>query len=117
MKQIKINMICSQFLQLLVQIFIKILFFSRSIRSPPVLEHPVAGIERPSGVESTAGISATLRILLLLLLLSSGPAAAQAAAAFVGECLRATPAGADERLGVWLEAVLPRLMPNELPRR
>ena len=44
-------------------------------------------------------------------------AAAQAAAAFVGECLRATPAGADERLGVWLEAVLPRLMPNELPRR
>ena len=43
-------------------------------------------------------------------------AAAQAAAAFVGECLRATPAGADERLGVWLEAVLPRLMPNEPPR-
>ena len=38
-------------------------------------------------------------------------------APFVGECLRATPAGADERLGVWLEAVLPRLMPNELPRR
>lgn len=37
-------------------------------------------------------------------------AAAQAAAAFVGDCIRATPEGADERLGVWLEAVLPRLM-------
>lgn len=36
-------------------------------------------------------------------------AAAQAAAAFVGDCLRATPDGVDERLGVWLEAVLPRL--------
>lgn len=36
-------------------------------------------------------------------------AAAQAAAAFVGDCLRATPEGADERLGVWLEQALPRL--------
>lgn len=35
-------------------------------------------------------------------------AAAQAAAVFVGDCLRATPEGADERLGVWLESVLPR---------
>ena len=38
-------------------------------------------------------------------------AAAQAAAVFVGDCLRATPEGADERLGVWLESVLPRLLP------
>lgn len=37
-------------------------------------------------------------------------AAAQAAAAFVGDCIRATPEGADERQGVWLEAVLPRLL-------
>ena len=37
-------------------------------------------------------------------------AAVQAAAAFVAECLRATPEGADERLGVWLEAALPELM-------
>ena len=36
-------------------------------------------------------------------------AAAQAAAAFVADCIRATPPDADERLGVWLEAVLPRL--------
>ena len=38
-------------------------------------------------------------------------AAAQAAAVLVGDCLRATPEGADERLGVWLESVLPRLLP------
>lgn len=36
-------------------------------------------------------------------------AAAQAAAAFVGECIRQTPAGSDERLGVWLETMLPAL--------
>ena len=36
-------------------------------------------------------------------------AAAQAAAAFVGECIRATPEGSDERLGVWLENALPAL--------
>ena len=36
-------------------------------------------------------------------------AAAQAAAVFVGDCLKATPDEADERLGVWLERVLPRL--------
>lgn len=40
-------------------------------------------------------------------------AAAQAAAAFVVDCLRATPPGADERLGVWLEAALPRLLANQ----
>lgn len=39
-------------------------------------------------------------------------AAAQAAAVFVGDCLRATPEGADERLGVWLESVLGRLIPG-----
>lgn len=38
-------------------------------------------------------------------------AAAQAAAVFVGDCLRATPDGADERYGVWLENVLPKLAP------
>ena len=38
-------------------------------------------------------------------------AAAQAAAVFVGDCLRATPDGADERYGVWLENVLPKLTP------
>ena len=37
-------------------------------------------------------------------------AAVQAAAAFVADCIRATPEGADERLGVWLEPTLPRLM-------
>lgn len=37
-------------------------------------------------------------------------AAAQAAAVFVGDCLRATPEGADERLGVWLESVLGKLI-------
>lgn len=37
-------------------------------------------------------------------------AAVQAAAAFVADCIRLTPEGADERLGVWLEAALPRLM-------
>ena len=37
-------------------------------------------------------------------------AAVQAAAAFVAECIRQTPEGADERLGVWLEAALPELM-------
>lgn len=37
-------------------------------------------------------------------------AAAQAAAVFVGECIRLTPEGADERLGVWLEAALPALL-------
>lgn len=37
-------------------------------------------------------------------------AAAQAAGAFVAECIRATPPDADERLGVWLEAALPRLL-------
>lgn len=37
-------------------------------------------------------------------------AAAQAAAVFVADCLKATPDEADERLGVWLENVLPRLM-------
>ena len=37
-------------------------------------------------------------------------AAVQAAAAFVSECIRQTPEGADERLGVWLEAALPKLM-------
>ncbi len=36
-------------------------------------------------------------------------AAVQTAAAFVVECIRATPEGADERLGVWLEAALPLL--------
>lgn len=36
-------------------------------------------------------------------------AAVQTAAAFVVECIRATPVGADERLGVWLEAALPLL--------
>ena len=36
-------------------------------------------------------------------------AAVQAAAAFVAECIRQTPEGADERLGVWLEAALPKL--------
>lgn len=40
-------------------------------------------------------------------------AAAQAAAAFAGDCLRATPEGADERLGVWLESALPRLCPRD----
>ena len=40
-------------------------------------------------------------------------AAAQAAAAFVGECIRRTPDGADERLGVWLEAALPALLQTE----
>ena len=39
-------------------------------------------------------------------------AAAQAAAVFVGDCLRATPEGADERLGVWLESVLGKLIPG-----
>ena len=34
----------------------------------------------------------------------------QAAAAFVSECIRQTPEGTDERLGVWLEAALPKLM-------
>ena len=37
-------------------------------------------------------------------------AAVQAAAAFVADCIRMTPEGADERLGVWLEAALPGLM-------
>ena len=37
-------------------------------------------------------------------------AAAQAAAAFVGDCIRLTPAGTDERLGVWLENALPALL-------
>lgn len=37
-------------------------------------------------------------------------AAVQAAASFVADCIRLTPEGADERLGVWLEAALPRLM-------
>ena len=37
-------------------------------------------------------------------------AAVQAAAAFVCECIRQTPEGTDERLGVWLEAALPKLM-------
>ena len=36
-------------------------------------------------------------------------AAVQAAAAFVAECIRQTPEGADERLGVWLESALPKL--------
>ncbi len=36
-------------------------------------------------------------------------AAVQAAAAFVAECIRQTPEGADERLGVWLETALPKL--------
>ncbi|MDD4850867.1 MAG: pyridoxamine kinase [Gemmiger sp.] len=40
-------------------------------------------------------------------------AAADAAAGFVAECLRATPEGADERLGVWLERALPRLCTTE----
>lgn len=40
------------------------------------------------------------------------PAAAQAAAVFVVDCLKATPDEADERLGVWLESVLPQLMQN-----
>ena len=31
-------------------------------------------------------------------------------AAFVSECIRQTPEGTDERLGVWLEAALPKLM-------
>lgn len=44
-------------------------------------------------------------------------AAAQASAVFVGDCLRATPEGADERLGVWLESVLPRLLPDAAPHR
>lgn len=39
-------------------------------------------------------------------------AAAQAAAVFVGDCLRATPDSADERLGVWLESALGRLVPQ-----
>ena len=39
------------------------------------------------------------------------PAAAQAAV-FVADCLKATPDEADERLGVWLESVLPQLMQN-----
>lgn len=37
-------------------------------------------------------------------------AAVQAAAAFVAECIRQTPEGVDERLGVWLEAALPSLL-------
>ena len=37
-------------------------------------------------------------------------AAVQAAAAFVAECIRQTPEGTDERLGVWLETALPKLM-------
>ena len=37
-------------------------------------------------------------------------AAVQAAAAFVSECIRQTPEGTDERLGVWLEAALPKLI-------
>lgn len=37
-------------------------------------------------------------------------AAAQAAAAFVGACIRQTPPGSDERLGVHLEAMLPDLI-------
>lgn len=37
-------------------------------------------------------------------------AAVQTAAAFVAECIRQTPEGADERLGVWLEAALPDLL-------
>ena len=37
-------------------------------------------------------------------------AAVQAAAAFVADCIRSTPEGADERLGVWLEAALPKLI-------
>ena len=40
------------------------------------------------------------------------PAAAQAAAGFAADCLKATPDEADERLGVWLESVLPQLMQN-----
>jgi pyridoxine kinase len=31
---------------------------------------------------------------------------------FVADCLKATPDEADERLGVWLESVLPQLMQN-----
>ena len=38
-----------------------------------------------------------------------GSIAVQAAAAFVADCIRATPEGADERLGVWLESALPML--------
>ena len=37
-------------------------------------------------------------------------AAVQAAAAFVADCIRSTPEGTDERLGVWLEAALPKLI-------
>ena len=37
-------------------------------------------------------------------------AAVQAAAAFVSECIRQTPEGTDERVGVWLEAALAKLM-------
>ncbi len=37
-------------------------------------------------------------------------AAVQAAGAFVGECLRRTPDGSDERLGVYLEEALPALL-------
>ena len=36
--------------------------------------------------------------------------AVQAAAAFVADCIRLTPEGTDERLGVWLEAALPKLI-------
>ena len=45
-------------------------------------------------------------------LLAAVSSAAQAAAVFVGDCLRATPEGADERLGVWLESVLGKLIPG-----
>ena len=42
--------------------------------------------------------------------LTAGGFQVVAAAAFVADCIRATPEGADERLGVWLEAALPGLM-------
>lgn len=41
-------------------------------------------------------------------------AAAEVAAGFVAKCIRATPEGADARLGVWLENALPALL--ALPR-
>ena len=50
-------------------------------------------------------------VLVGRILQGNGPqAAVQAAAAFVSECIRQTPEGTDERLGVWLEAALPKLM-------
>mgnify|MGYP000049055106 CR=1 FL=1 len=68
----------------------------------------------PHGTKSFHGTGDIFGAVLVGRLLQGNvlPAAAQAAAVFVADCLKATPDEADERLGVWLESVLPRLMQN-----